>query len=101
MSLDAVLHLVDSSKLSEYAGHSVRLWGTLQRITEETALIKSVDEGTIEVLLCPNSELPSYPAEVWIEVIAKVNPDGATVRELRSERLPEDRPVGTLKTLSF
>lgn len=95
MSIAASVPLVNSASFPRHAGHTVRIWGTLQRLTDDVALVQACDQGTIEVILSPKSILPSLQTNQLVEVLAKVSPDGAVAREFQSYALPDEKSLST------
>lgn len=89
------VHIVNSSALPHHANRTVRIWGILQRVMDDSALVRTPDEGTVEVGLSPVSQLPSFPPDCLVEIVAKVNAAGDAAKELQSYRLPAEQSLST------
>lgn len=66
--------LINSSMLSQYSGQTVRIVGKVQKITGNTLLIQTSDQGNVEVALNPDSDITG---STYVEITGKVSEGGS------------------------
>ncbi|CBQ68761.1 related to single-stranded dna binding protein 12k chain [Sporisorium reilianum SRZ2] len=74
--MDKPTPLINSSMLSQYSGQTVRIVGRVQKITGNTLLITTSDQGSVEIALNPDSDISGSS---FVEVTGKVSEGGSSL----------------------
>ncbi|KDN52235.1 replication factor A protein 3 [Tilletiaria anomala UBC 951] len=71
---------INSARLGSFAGRTVRVIGKVERVEGNVVMLKSSDEGLIEVSIANLGE-HDWPNLQYVEIIGKVSKSGDVLQE--------------------